>query len=440
MIGKICVRAALIGVGAAVILGATPVNAGEIDELKAQIEALREQLARIEAAQKQTDMKMKSAASAKAVVAGNPPGSWKVPGADTSISFSGYIKVDTIYDTRDNLGSDFAVGDIRLDGTQSDGKDGSFTIHARQSRLRFDSHTPTTWGDLSTRVETDFFGSSNVLRLRHAYGQVGGVLAGQAWSILMDDDTAADTVDFNGPVGVVFSRTPQLRYTQGLGKNLTGQVAVEMADGTILHEELDGDNEVQKTDSGDRMPKFLAALRYRPSWGTVNLSGVLREVSTRDDSLVVYGLHTGAHVNVADGTRLMATFNTGSGMAGYLIGGGNVATLRDGKLDGQDMMGGFAGITHRWTDSWRSGLYYGWVRHDTNDGVHAKAAATEIAELRSLHANLFWNPVPPLTIGLEFMHGWREANPRVDDGDAVDPTQATDGKASRIQLSMQYNF
>ena len=115
MIGKTCVRAALIGVGAAVILGATPVNAGEIDELKAQIEALREQLARIEAAQKQTDMKMKSAASAKAVVAGNTPGSWKVPGSDTSISFSGYIKGDTIYDTRDNLGSDFAVGDIRLD-------------------------------------------------------------------------------------------------------------------------------------------------------------------------------------------------------------------------------------------------------------------------------------------------------------------------------------
>ena len=195
----------------------------------------------------------------------------------------------------------------------------------------------------------------------------------------------------------------------------------------------------KQSDSGDRMPNFLAALRYRPGWGAVNLSGVLREVSTADDSLVVYGFHAGAHVNVAEGTRLMATVNIGSGIAGYLVGGGAIATLKDSGLEGQAMMGGFVGITHRWTDSLRSGLHYGWVNHDTNNGLAAKAAATENAELRSLHANVFWNPVPRLTVGLEFMHGWREANPQVD-GQVVDPTKATDGQASRIQLGMKYDF
>ena len=73
VIGKIHVKAALIGVGTAVILGVASVNAAEIDELKAQIEALRERLARLEVSQKPADMKMKSAASAKAVVAGNSP-------------------------------------------------------------------------------------------------------------------------------------------------------------------------------------------------------------------------------------------------------------------------------------------------------------------------------------------------------------------------------
>ncbi len=121
----------MIGVGTAVILGVASVNAAEIDELKAQIEALRERLARLEVSQKPADMKMKSAASAKAVVAGKSPGSWKVPGSDTSISFGGYVKVDTIYDTRNNLGPVLAVGKIELDGAKSDSKDGSFTLHAR---------------------------------------------------------------------------------------------------------------------------------------------------------------------------------------------------------------------------------------------------------------------------------------------------------------------
>ncbi len=440
VIGKIHVKAALIGVGTAIILGVASVNAAEIDELKAQIEALRERLARLEASQKQAELKMKSAASAKAVVAGNSPGSWKVPGSDTSLSFGGFVKGDTIYDTRNNLGPAFAVGKIELDGAKSDSKDGSFTFHARQSRLRFDSHTATTWGPLTTRIETDFFGGGNVLRLRHAYGAVGGMLAGQTWSILMDEDTFASTVDSEGPVGMIISRKPQFRYTRNLGKNLTGQIAVEIPSGTILQAKLKVDDDsVQTSDSGDRMPNFLAALRYRPGWGAVNLSGVLREVSTADDSLVVYGFHAGAHVNVAEGTRLMATVNIGSGIAGYLVGGGAIATLKDSRLEGQAMMGGFVGITHRWTDSLRSGLHYGWVNHDTNNGLAAKAAATENAELRSLHANVFWSPVPRLTVGLEFMHGWREANPQVD-GKVVDPTKATDGQASRIQLGMKYDF
>ena len=197
---------------------------------------------------------MKSAASAKAVVSGNSPGSWKVPGSDTSLSFGGYVKGDTIYDTRNNLGPAFAVGKIELDGAKSDSKDGSFTFHARQSRLRFNSHTATTWGPLTTRIETDFFGGGNVLRLRHAYGEVGGVLAGQTWSILMEEDTFASTVDSEGPVGMIISRKPQFRYTQYLGKNLTGQIAVETPSGTILQAKLkvddDDDDSVQTVGLG----------------------------------------------------------------------------------------------------------------------------------------------------------------------------------------------
>ena len=70
-------------IAAAVALTAAPAVANEIAELKAQIEALQQRLAEIEAAQKDAEK--------KAVTAGET-GGWKLPGSDTSVSISGYVR------------------------------------------------------------------------------------------------------------------------------------------------------------------------------------------------------------------------------------------------------------------------------------------------------------------------------------------------------------
>ena len=57
MLGKIHLKAALIGAGTAVLLGIAPAGAGEIDDLKAEIEALQKRLGKIEAAQKEAKEK-----------------------------------------------------------------------------------------------------------------------------------------------------------------------------------------------------------------------------------------------------------------------------------------------------------------------------------------------------------------------------------------------
>ena len=49
-------------------------------------------------------------------------------------------------------------------------------------------------------IETDFYGSGSVLRLRHAYGSYGGLLAGQTWSTFVDDDNFPNTIDFESPM------------------------------------------------------------------------------------------------------------------------------------------------------------------------------------------------------------------------------------------------
>ena len=212
MVKETRLRAALLGSGAAVALLASPAVADDVDDLKAQIEALQNRLDQLEV--QQSRIETEQVAPAQAVVGGDFPGSWKLPGTDTSIAFSGYVKGDAIYDIDNDPGDLFAFSGIAIDNSAADNADGNFRMHARQSRFRFDSRTPTDWGQMRTRIEGDFFGAggnewfsnSNSFRLRHAWGRLGPVLAGQSWTTFMDEDTFADTVDFFGPVAVEFAR------------------------------------------------------------------------------------------------------------------------------------------------------------------------------------------------------------------------------------------
>ena len=131
------------------------------------------------------------------MTAGDTGGSWKLPGSKTSISFSSYVKGDFYLDSADDLGKAFDPTSIRLDGVKDpNDDDGAVGVHAEQSRLRFDTHTPTEMGALNTRIETDFWGGD--LRLRQAYGSLGPVLAGQAWSTVTPPPTRSISMGLSG--------------------------------------------------------------------------------------------------------------------------------------------------------------------------------------------------------------------------------------------------
>ena len=79
---------------------------------------------------------------------------------------------------------------------------------------------PVEGKELRMYVETDFYGSSSVLRLRHAYGSYGGLLAGQTWSTFVDENNFPNTIDFESPMAFPSIRQAQLRWTQKLGANV----------------------------------------------------------------------------------------------------------------------------------------------------------------------------------------------------------------------------
>lgn len=137
---------------------------------------------------------------------------------DTTASVYGYAKLDIFYDVDDDLGlTSFRGAAARLDIEEDDGSDGHFSMQSLESRFGFKTSSPVGGSTLTTVVEGDFFGSaSGGFRLRHAYGQWNGILAGQTWSNFGSGVAVTPLLDFAGTSGhAIAHRQPQVRYTDG---------------------------------------------------------------------------------------------------------------------------------------------------------------------------------------------------------------------------------
>src|SRR5690606_23825140 len=74
------------------LAGVVPVGASELDDLRAQIQALQDRLSAMEAREH------RRTAPAAAVEAGSKPKSWKLPGTQTSMNIGGFTILQFDYD------------------------------------------------------------------------------------------------------------------------------------------------------------------------------------------------------------------------------------------------------------------------------------------------------------------------------------------------------
>ena len=112
------------------------------------------------------------------------------------------------------------------------GKDGRWYAGVRQSRMGFKADVPTKLGELKTIFEFELFGTGvdagqTTFRLRHAWGELGKFGGGQTWSPFMDPDVFPNSVEYWGPVGMVFYRNVQVRYTPWSKGDSNFMVALE---------------------------------------------------------------------------------------------------------------------------------------------------------------------------------------------------------------------
>ena len=265
----------------------------------------------------------------------------------------GRVKLDVIRDFKP-IGSEdsFDTRTIPVDGSEGTNSN----IHAKETRLNLDIRGTVEGQELRMFIETDFYGTSSALRLRHAYGSWGGLLAGQTWSTFMDDDNLPRTIDFEAPTAFAQIRQAQARWTQKLADWLTWSAAVEDNKSAILLPVgIPGQGRVSDARPRRRVPLrfparprddlgFLGAARFRPA--VEDASG-----NTDRDTVTLWGTMVSAKFIPFGKDYAYGVFTYGDGIGRYR-GGTTAVPDETGKLHavgGTAFMGGYE---HFWAERW----------------------------------------------------------------------------------------
>ncbi len=350
-----------------------------------------------------------------------------IPGTQTDFAFGGYVKLDMLYDADYDLGD--ATSPFNLLNPDANATDGRTDFTAWESRLNFRTHSQTDYGKLNTFLEVHFLPDGK-LNLRHAYGELGGFLAGQTWTNFMSFVGTTRTLALGDPIGYNMERQGQVRYTHKLGGGALS-VALE-----------DPDTVIARPDSGtakeeSRLPDLTLRYEYQRM---LALSGVVRELSTNDnaigntvdDKATGYGVQAQFSLPLLERTSLKGSYTIGSGIGNYMGNPGNVGHksapdvyVNNGELETVDLQGGGVSLNHNWNPQWFSSVGYSWLEQDLPDSGNYDG---HFDNLNYTYANLLWDITERLMVGAEY----QLVDLETIGGDSRD--------ASRVQLSAQYQF
>jgi Porin subfamily len=404
-----------------------------------------------------------ASAQPQAAGGGSFPGSFLVPGTNTSIKIGGFVKIVGIYDMSARGGDTIAIDAIPLRGSAASPLHGATRFHARQTNLSFDTRTPTAYGDLTTFILVDMFGQNTSesqnqsttqnTRLVYGYGTLGPFLAGQWLSLWADSDAIPEGVDPTGYIGVMdglSNRQPQFRYTFAAPGGFSAAVSIENPEA----EGIVNGTTTQFTTSNiggiDRYPDLLARVRLDQAWGHLQVGALYRDMKVITQAAGVairaqkssYGLSVSGHLNTFGKDSLKSTFMWGKALGHYETDEGRTsgadglqANLATGRVSAPTTYSINVGYTHWWTQALRSTLDAGYS-HNSIDHLTLSAVATQNAvDKRHIggRVNIIWSPVPQVDLGIEY--DWA----RRDVWNSSGATQSL-GYMNRLEVESVFKF
>lgn len=361
----------------------------------------------------------------------------------------GFAMLDMGYDfgQNDPSWSDVIRPTKLPDSPNQFGKDGRFYTGVRQSRFGVKGYLPTSLGEIKTIFEFELFGvgaqaGETTFRLRHAWGELGPIGAGQTWSPFMDPDIFPNSIEYWGPNGMVFFRNVQLRFMPINKGNHQLYFALERPGASSDLGAIADRVELQNVVARFPVPDMSARFRWGGERGYMQIAGIGRYIKWDDlapaqfdlsGSTWGWGVNVSSNVPVGKKDALKWSVTYGHGVENYMndapvdvapiVNVGNTRTPVGG--DPLPVLGLVAFYDRYWSDRWSTSIGYSMLRLDNVPLQNANAFHRGQYGL----VNLLCYPAKNFMMGGEFQWGRRE---NFHDGFVYDDY--------RLQFSFRYNF
>ncbi len=376
----------------------------------------------------------------------------------TTVTVGGFVKFDAIVSSYSDgelaggsIGRDFYVPSVTpvSDGS-ADSRGPYVDFHARQSRFNIGTTTDLDGHKLKTFIELGFLatpsGNERITnsyepRMRHAFLTYDNWLFGQTWTTFQNVGALPETADFVGNTDFgIFARQAQIRYTSG-----NWMFAIENPESTITP--YGGGTRIVSDDNGT--PDLVA--RYNFNSGGLNLAAavLIRQLAYEDGGDIdattsSTGLSLSGKYTFENKNDIRFGVNTGSGMGRYIglnVSNGAVLTADD-ELEAIDSTALYFAYRHFWTSKVRSTISYSTIDIDNDTDLTGNA----IDNTNSVRFNVFYSPVPKLSLGWELAIAnktMEDTTEMVDDGSGGLMEQVVpgdEGKMTRFQFSAKLAF
>lgn len=293
------------------------------------------------------------------------------------------------------------------------------------TRLGLDFKSPVGDQDVKGKIEVDFLGGSNFdnLRIRHAYLNYGNWLIGQTWSNFAVPDYMPETVDALAYAGGAVKRTPQVRYTAKFSPQTNLVVAAEDPK----------DNSITQ-----RLPALTARLNHQFADNmSVSARAMSHEKRINSDEEMAWGVGLGAKYDVTPSTTLKADYYHVKGDSSF-VSFANTGTIQGANgLEQSEFDSITVGLTQKFNEKLRGTVGYGYMSFDQDADYLAATPADKRTgvnkDLWQAWANVFYSPIKPVSLGLEYVYGEREAVVPAANGSKT-------GEDNRINMVAIYNF
>ncbi|WP_287907503.1 DcaP family trimeric outer membrane transporter [Acinetobacter sp.] len=396
----------------------------ELEQLKSEVKQLREM---IEQHQKQQNQAVE--------LIHNQPQTIQLPDANYStspllmrskagvdVNLYGNVRADLLYQAEGG-GADRLynqINSVPLKGNNESSDVLRSTLAATRIGLDF----KTADQDLNAKIEVDFLGANEALRIRHAYFNYGAWLVGQTWSNFAVPDYMPETIDALGYVGGAVKRDPQVRYTYKF--NAATQLVSAVEDSKDALSQM-------------RLPLFSTRLNhsFADRAGSMSVRAMMSQKRTATDDELAWGVGIGAKYELSTKTTLKADYYHVKGdsslvswtNAGFSV-DANKKIMAMNEFDSITL-----GVTQQFSPQWRSTLGYGYMKADENQKYiqYLSDPTKANKHVWQAWANVFYSPKKPLSFGLEYVYGERKAFAAGVNGQDT-------GEDNRFNAVAMYNF